>query len=313
MNERGVGFSDGQSTASNSIAQISAGTMLRAARVAQGLHIAALAVALKVPVKKLEALEADRLDLLPDMVFVRALAASVCRTLKIDPDLVLDNLPSNSGPRLRTNESGINVPFRAAGDRKGWSFLDQLSKPFVLVVLMLLVGVVVLLVFPFAPLTEVARLSKSEIVATLEPFSTPSPSTVENPVATELVVPAPAASLAVTGSEVPSATKPMAQISAASLPTQTSASGSNELTDSSATIGLLVFRARGQSWIEVVDANRVVQVRKTMANGEVVGASGVTPLSVVVGRADTTEVVVRGKPFDLASVAKDNVARFEVR
>lgn len=313
MNERVLGFSDGQSTAPDSIAQISAGTMLRTARVAQGLHIAALAVALKVPVKKLEALEADRLDLLPDMVFVRALAASVCRTLKIDPEPVLEKLPSTSGPRLKTDESGINVPFRAVGDRTGWSFRDQLSKPFVLVVLMLLVGVVVLLVFPFVPLTEVARLSKSEIVATLEPFSTPSLSTVENPVTTELVVTTPVASLAVTSSEVPWATKPMTQVSAASLPTQTSASDSTPLIDSSATTGLIVFRARGQSWVEVVDANRVVQVRKTIANGEVVGASGVTPLSVVVGRVDTTEVVVRGKPFDLANVAKDNVARFEVR
>ena len=44
-----------------------AGALLRQAREASGLHIAALAVLLKVPVKKLEALESDRLDLLPDI------------------------------------------------------------------------------------------------------------------------------------------------------------------------------------------------------------------------------------------------------
>ena len=65
--------------------QPSAGTLLRQAREAAGMHIGALSVSLKVPVKKLEALEADRLDLLPDAVFARALAASVCRTLKADP------------------------------------------------------------------------------------------------------------------------------------------------------------------------------------------------------------------------------------
>ncbi|WP_457306933.1 helix-turn-helix domain-containing protein, partial [Polaromonas sp. P5_E6] len=37
-----------------------AGTLLREAREAAGIHIAALAVSLKVPVKKLEALELDR-------------------------------------------------------------------------------------------------------------------------------------------------------------------------------------------------------------------------------------------------------------
>ena len=63
---------------------LTAGMLIRRAREASGLHIAALAVSLKVPVKKLEALEANRFELLPDAVFVRALAGSVCRTLKID-------------------------------------------------------------------------------------------------------------------------------------------------------------------------------------------------------------------------------------
>ena len=38
-----------------------------------------------------------------------------------------------------------------------------------------------------------------------------------------------------------------------------------------------------------------------------------TPLSIVVGRVDATDVEVRGQPFSLVSVAKDNVARFEVK
>ena len=58
----------------------SAGALLRHARQAAGLHLDALSVALKVPIHKLEALEQDRHELLTDTVFVRALAASVCRT-----------------------------------------------------------------------------------------------------------------------------------------------------------------------------------------------------------------------------------------
>jgi cytoskeleton protein RodZ len=34
---------------------------------------------------------------------------------------------------------------------------------------------------------------------------------------------------------------------------------------------------------------------------------------VTVGDAAQTEVQVRGKPYDLAPVARDNVARFEVK
>ena len=52
----------------------SAGVQLRAARERQGLHVAALAAAIKIPQRKLEALEADRYDELPDATFTRALA-----------------------------------------------------------------------------------------------------------------------------------------------------------------------------------------------------------------------------------------------
>ena len=48
---------------------VTAGALLRQAREAAGLHVAALAVALKVPVRKLEALEDNRWDVLPDLVF----------------------------------------------------------------------------------------------------------------------------------------------------------------------------------------------------------------------------------------------------
>ena len=118
----------------------SAGTLLREAREAAGLHIAALAVSLKVPVRKLEALEADRLDLLPDAVFVRALASSVCRTLKMDPGPVLDRLPQTSAPRLIRDSGGINTPFRAPSDGRNPSWLDQLSKPVFLAVFRVAAG-----------------------------------------------------------------------------------------------------------------------------------------------------------------------------
>ena len=81
-------------------AQRSAGRLLREAREAQGLHIAALAAAIKVAPRKLELLEADRFDELPDATFTRALAQTVCRALKIDPAPVLALLPPPPGHRL---------------------------------------------------------------------------------------------------------------------------------------------------------------------------------------------------------------------
>ena len=77
--------------------------------------------------------------------------------------------------------------------------------------------------------------------------------------------------------------------------------------------GIVVFRAKGPSWIEVTDAKGVVRLRKLLDGGESGTATGALPLQVTVGRVDVTEVEVRGKAFDLRPVSRDNVARFEVK
>ena len=92
------------------------------ARTDVGLGVDALASAMRVPVAKLQALEDDRLDELPDAVFARALALAVCRQLKTDAAPVLALLPSQDVSRLAPkNERGLDFPL----DRP--SFLPQSS------------------------------------------------------------------------------------------------------------------------------------------------------------------------------------------
>ncbi len=268
--------------------QLTSGALLRRAREAQGLHIGALAVALKVPVKKLEALEGDRFDLLPDTVFVRGLASSVCRVLKIEPEPILAKLPHTRAPQLKDSGAGINVPFRSAGVGSLRQFLDQLSKPLVVTVAALLAGALLLVFFPFGQPPEVVTGTKSGALD----GSLPSPAMVSS-----ASVPEPAPSV----------------VSAATSSGSGSGSGAEQVAGSGATSGIVVFKAQALAWVEAVDAGGVVQVRRNMVAGETVGVSGTLPLSVVVGRSDTTQVQVRGQAFDLLSIARDNVARFEVK
>jgi cytoskeleton protein RodZ len=98
----------------------SAGALLRQYREAQGFKLDVLAQALRVSSAKLEALEADRLDELPDAMFARALTLAVCRQLKLDAAPVLALLPSQDVSRLAPkNERGLDFPL----DRP--SFLPQ--------------------------------------------------------------------------------------------------------------------------------------------------------------------------------------------
>ena len=80
-----------------------------------------------------------------------------------------------------------------------------------------------------------------------------------------------------------------------------------------ASSGVVIFKTSGPSWIEVTDGKGAIQLSRLVEPGEPVGASGPLPLTVTIGRADVTEVLVRGKPFPLDEVTRGGVARFEVK
>ncbi|MEN9395973.1 MAG: hypothetical protein RLZ81_503 [Pseudomonadota bacterium] len=302
----------------------SGGAMLKAAREGAGLHIGALAVMLKVPVKKLEALEADRMDLLPDAVFVRALAASVCRTLRVDATPILARLPLTAAPKLRTVESGINAPFRVPGADPGMSMRDRATSPLALAVLALFVGALALVFAPSSDrLEQMLGLARRDVPAQPVPVPAPAPNDIkpaEAGAAAAVAEPTLAVASASPGdaaSTVPLPAPVAAPVVAmpVPLPVPAPTPATVPVPTASATdvAGSVVIKARGPSWVEVTDAAGVVQLRKMMNAGEGVGVSGKRPLSVVVGRADVVDVTVSGKPFDMPNVSRDKVARFEVK
>ena len=63
----------------------SPGGMLRQLREAAGVDPALVASAMKVSLQKLDALENDRFDELPDLTFARGLASAICRAFGADP------------------------------------------------------------------------------------------------------------------------------------------------------------------------------------------------------------------------------------
>jgi len=288
------------------------GAMLREAREAQGLHIAALAVALKVSVKKLEALEADRLELLPDLVFVRALALSVCRTLKLDSAPVMAALPQLQAPQIKTDEAGLNTTFTPAGGGAHHALLTQLKSPVGMGVLFFLLAIGVLLFWPSKMTTDNAKLviHESDTGGLNMPMSSSSQNTPVSAVA--------ASSMAEPSSASLPSTVPVVNVAAANptsaTPTVAPVSASSTaMTLPQQELQVLSLQARGASWVEVTDAKGATLLRKTTADGDVLQVSGPLPLTVVLGRADLISVTVRGKPMELTAVTKDNVARFEVK
>ena len=111
-----------EETNTSTTSSTTAGALLRQYREAQGFKLDVLAQALRVSPAKLNALESDRLDDLPDAMFARALTLAICRQLKTDAAPVLALLPGQDVSRLAAkNERGLDFPL----DRP--SFLPQSS------------------------------------------------------------------------------------------------------------------------------------------------------------------------------------------
>lgn len=294
----------------------SAGTLLRQAREEAGLHIAALAVSMKVPVKKLEALEADQLDLLPDAVFARALASSMCRTLKIDPTPILDRLPTSKKVSLTVEARVANEPFNKSTYTASGASSIKMPKPAVWMVVVLLLGAALIL---FVPAKNDVQTTQDTMVEEVVPHF---PQDSNKQPVEEIIVPmqgvtvpadAPLSQASAPVAPVVSApiAPPVAQpvSPAVSAPKQDAASTPLAVSANH----VVVFKARGPSWVEVTDAKGAVQLRRNLVEGEEAGAAGTLPMVVVVGRVDVTDVAVRGKPFDVSKLAVGNVARFEVK
>lgn len=172
----------------------SGGALLRQAREQAGVHVAALAVAIKVPVRQLEALEQDRLDLLPDYTFARALAGSVCRHLKADPAPILAALPQGA-PRSVTVNPGLNEPFRTPGMAGAIGWRERLTRPPVLAALALLLAALALIFLPDSDSPDSAGAPAATGAAPADATAPlPSPAASQNVVVepvTPLLQPAP--------------------------------------------------------------------------------------------------------------------------
>ena len=308
-----------------------AGRLLREAREKQGLHIAALAASIKVSPKKLELLESDRFDELPDATFTRALAQTVCRALKTDPSVVMRLLPPPVGHRLEQVGEGLNTPFRERpGTLVPRDWMQFVASPAVwLTVLILVAAVVVYFLPPSLTGLPTGRLRAASAAAQtgVEPGMPPdaaneasaavpgaAPATVTaTPVAEARdVAPAPA----VAGSAAVAAT-PIAAMAPArpvAPPAALAASAAASAPEDAAMPpGMLQLHTVSPSWIEVNDGRGQPLVFRLMKAGESAGVDGVSPLRVRIGNAAGTQLLFRGQPTDLKAFTRDNVARLELK
>jgi cytoskeleton protein RodZ len=283
-----------------------AGALLRQAREARGLHIATLAATMKVAPNKLEALEADRYDELPDLTFTRALAQAMCRTLKIDVQTVLALLPRAPAPAgLERVASGLNTPFRDQADRSDpWAML--LSRgPLVWGGAVLLLAALAVYFMPAGNWFARRAADAAEL-----PASAAASAAAASAASADL--PLRVASSDASANTNAGAT-PAAPETGASGSVSASAAAVASVPAADVADGLAVVRVQAPSWVEVRDGRDAVLLARTLQAGESVGLNGALPLRFKIGNAAVTELRFRGQPVNLAAATRDNIARLELK
>jgi cytoskeleton protein RodZ len=323
----------------------SAGALLRAARESQGLHIAALAAAIKVAPRKLDALENDRWQDLPDATFARALAQTVCRTLKIESKPVLDLMPRSETAALESVSGHMNTPFRdrpgRAGISGGAGSVASAIRPMVWAGAALMLAALLVYAAPdqwlaavFSPFTS-TPVSAAAPAATSNPTplpaSLPASAGLPTQAAAAAELPGSAAEAALNAASASavdaSSAVPLAAAAAATPPTKsatgetvflapapgTSAAAAASTAASTAAVGPVRVRTSAASWVDVRDAKNQVLLSRVVQPGETVGLDGTLPIRVTIGNAAVTQIEFRGQPVDLAKVTRENIARVELK
>lgn len=259
-----------------------AGILLRNMREQAGIELEVLASALKVAPYKLQALENDRPDQLPGLVFARGLAANVCRYLGQDAQPVLARMPTDTPPVSVSHEALLDSPV-SGGHKVALPLKLPKGLPVWAIALMvcLVIAALALALWPHFYKTERVKA-------------------VTQPSASATVVPQTLTSAAVA---------PQALASAAAPTTPPEAAPSN-VSD-----GLLLRTGtNGNVWVQVRHRTGKVLFERTLPpNSEHHLIVSNYPVRVTVGRVENIQVIDRGTPFDTSAVATTGVARFQIQ
>lgn len=266
------------------------GAVLRAAREAEGISVGDMAVQCRLAVTQIRALEEERLENLPEPVYVRAFIRGYAHALKIDPAPLVDDYMMRCGRRGAAVEVG-QLPNRSPSREAVFHEppKNRTLKAVLFVVLAALVGGGIWAVYTdqFASLHTSSEAQKVESGAN-EAKETKTPAAE------------PAESAA-----APSDAAPETQPAQPSAPAQPPAAAP--------VLHKVEFRlGAGASWVQVI-----------APNGRNVVASEMRPQSVqayeipkgsrfTIGNAGVVSLTIDGEVYPLDGVVRNGIARFTI-
>ena len=293
------------------------GAVLRAAREARGESLSEVAMALKLSQRQIDAIENERFSELPGPAFVKGFVRNYGRYLGVDVEPMI-------AAHLGVAAASSNVELRPLGNARGTLPVSG-SRPVVRrlllpVLLVAAVGLALAWYFDgFDPNPEVESVTVDESGVAPADVETPglapydeAGETLQPPEAepaNEPVVPAEALSDA-SGPAAPVVT---AEIIPVAPPVVEAPAVAEAEVGVASAQGRLVFRLKGESWIEVRDGGDRRLYSGLSDAGSVRVVQGQRPFAVTIGNAAGVELEHAGRAVDLAPhTSSGGVARLTV-
>lgn len=302
-------------TATESADAPSVGEVLRRGREQRGETVADVAYALKLTTRQVEAMEADRFDLLPGPAFVRGFVRNYARYLGMDAAALLAGFDK----ALAAPPIELAPLSNAEGVMPSGGQSRRAHVPAALVAGLLLLVVVVGWFFDWFETPEGDTAGGEASVVVPETVPVPDASDVlapgevlAPPAAPQSAVPAPAPAVP---SDVDRGVVPPPEVLAGAATGAPAAGPTPEAvmpaapTDASR----LTFRFSGESWVEVRDASGSVLYSGVNAAGTSRTVQGKPPFGLVIGNAREVGVEYQGKAVDLTPHIRVSVARLTVQ
>ena len=296
------------------------GAVLRAAREAEGISVGDMAVQCRLAVTQIRALEEERLENLPEPVYVRAFIRGYAHALKIDPAPLVDDYMMRCGRRGAAVEVG-QLPNRSPSTEAVFHEppKNRTLKAVLFVVLAALVGGGIWAVYTdqFASLHTSSEAQKVESGAneakeTKTPTAEPTEKAAQPSDAAPEAQPAQPSAPAAAPQAQPAAAAPAAQTASAA-PAQPAPAASAQPPAAAPVLHKVEFRlGAGASWVQVI-----------APNGRNVVASEMRPQSVqayeipkgsrfTIGNAGVVSLTIDGEVYPLDGVVRNGIARFTI-
>ena len=294
------------------------GEVLARERERQGLSRSEVAQRLHMSASQVEALEAGQYERLPKGTFLRGFVRNYAKQLSLPADPLLARLQEATPkpPASRIVVPSQNIRFDPMSER--------LSSPYVRASVLAVVAVALSLAAmywwinvrqsPPASVTRksmelgppqqlaVAPVSAPEAPPPVEApkvEATPSPALPQGGGSTSLVAPGAAAAALDRGPMTPAPALPQGGGSTAPVK---AARGERKIK----------FRFKGESWVEIKDAQGRVLISRLNSPGSEAEVAGRPPFTVVVGNAPDVQMLYDDRVFPLEPHTKVAVARFTV-